>query len=388
MPWQTSVSEMEQRANFIKAVLRQNRSVSEVCEEFGISRALGHKLLRRYEEEGKKGLTPRSRRPKSCGREISEELICEIVRLRTEHPRWGSAKLRVLLLDEHEAYEVPSERTITRILDRSGLICLRKRRRRARHISCGKLVRADVPNRVWTADIKGWWRTRDGKVVHPLTIRDEHSRFILDIGALQNCDYHSARERFIECFRRYGMPDYIRTDNGAPFAAIRALQGLTRLSVEWLQRGTMPERILPAKPYMNGGHERMHRDIKAELQSKPLRNSREEQKRFDDWREEFNCIRPHQALGSKRPSQIYVPSSRGYSEQAPQYKYPIDMETRQVGHRGCLFWHSKERFVSNALRGHTVGIRHEGDGQLSVWYCELELGRTDKNFRLPLGGGH
>ena len=379
---------MEQRELFLRDFLRGGRSISELCELHCISRALGHKLLRRFEQEGRKGLEPRSRRPKHCSRETSESIICAIVRLRTEHPRWGSEKLRTLLLDDHEVGEVPSERTITRILNRSGLISLRKRRRSARHLSSGKLVKADEPNKVWTADIKGWWRTRDGKIVYPLTIRDEHSRFILDIGALDSYDYASVRERFTECFRKYGMPAYIRTDNGAPFAAIRSLRGLTRLSAEWVRRGIFPERILPAKPYMNGAHERMHKDMKAELQSKPLKSRKDEQKRFDDWREEFNNIRPHQALQNRRPRQVYIHSKEKFQEKLPEYTYPKDMETRRVGYRGNLYWHSKERFISNALCSQTVGIRYEQDDSLSVWYCELKLGETDSRFRLPLGGGH
>lgn len=386
MPWTKSVSEMEQRESFVREAIRGRKSISALCESYGISRSLGHKLIRRFESEGKNGLAPRSRRPKSCAWETPEEVLCSIVRLRTEHPRWGSEKIRILLLDDYAAEEVPSERTITRILDRAGLIELRKRRRNKRHISSGHLVKATEPNKVWTADIKGWWRTRDGKVVHPLTIRDEHSRFILDIGALSNCDYSSVKERFNECFRKYGMPDYIRTDNGAPFAAIRSLQGLTRLSAEWVRRGILPERTLPAKPYMNGAHERMHKDMKAELQSKPLKNIRDEQKRFNDWREEFNNLRPHKALNNKRPKQVYHRSDRSYKDKLPEFQYSNDMDTRRIGLRGTLFWHSKERFISNALRSQTVGIRYEDDDSLSLWYCELKLGITDKNFHLPLGG--
>ena len=386
MPWKQSVSEMEQREAFIREIVKGRRSITEACELYGISRVLGHKLLRRYEEEGKQGLAPRSRRPKSCSFVVKEEIICRVVRLRTEHPRWGSAKLQQMLLDEYEECEVPSERTITRILDRSGLISIRKRRRQKKHLSSGKLVAADCPNRVWTADIKGWWRTRDGKIVYPLTIRDEYSRFILDIGALQSCDYFTAKRRFHRCFELYGMPDYIRTDNGAPFAAVRSLQGLTRLSADWVRRGTCPERILPASPYMNGGHERMHRDIKAELQCRPLRNWRSEQKRFDEWREEFNTIRPHQALKNKRPAQLYAPSERRYQRKTPDYAYPQDMETRRVGLRGNITWKSKETFISHALEGQTLGIRYENDRSLSVWFCELKLGETDANFSLPLGG--
>ena len=386
MPWKQGVSEMEQREAFIKSVLKGKSSIAELCEEFGISRTVGHKLIRRFEQEGKKGLEPKSRRPKSCSHETSEEILCAIIHYRTMHPRWGSEKLRVLLTEEYGEDEVPSERTITRILDKSGLIEFRRRKHRLRHISSGILIPATEPNKVWTADIKGWWRTRDGKVVHPLTIRDEFSKYILDIGALSNGDFPSVRERFIKCFKQYGMPMYIRTDNGAPFAAIRAVQGLSRLSVEWLRRGIMPERILPASPYMNGAHERMHKDIKAELQCKPLKNIKDEQKRFDEWREQFNTIRPHQALQNKRPNQIYRYSSRIFQLRCPEYQYPQDMETRRVGHRGTLFWHSKEHFISNSLACQTLGIRQEDCKKVSVWFCELRLGETDENFMLPLGG--
>ena len=142
---------------------------------------------------------------------------------------------------------------------------------------------------MWTADFKGWWRTKDGTRCFPLTIRDQRSRYILDIGALPGPSLEHSKERFLACFKRYGLPEYIRTDNGGPFASMRSLQGLSRLSAWWVKLGITPERITPGSPQMNGAHERMHLDMKQELQKAPERNLAAQQKRFDTWREELTC---------------------------------------------------------------------------------------------------
>ena len=72
------------------------------------------------------------------------------------------------------------------------------------------------------------------------------------------------RAIFEAAFREYGMPQAIRTDNGAPFASA-AIAGLSRLAVWWIKLGIVPERIQAGHPEQNGRHERMHRTPKQEV---------------------------------------------------------------------------------------------------------------------------
>jgi transposase InsO family protein len=301
------------------------------------------------------------------------------------YPTWGSRILKELLADKYEIQEVPCARTIDRILGKAGL--LEKRRRSSgRWLDNDKIEPAKKPNQSWSVDFKGWWRTRDKRACFPLTIRDRNSRFILEIKALDGTNYEGTKAAFEEVFERYGLPEEILSDNGSPFAAVTALQGLSRLSAWWVKLGIRPRRIIPGCPFMNGSHERMHRDIKAELQRSPAKNLREEQLRFNDWREQYNTIRPNQALGMKRPSAVYAASSKKYPIEILNYDYPEQWMTRRIDARGHLYWRQKRRFIAGAIAGETVGIKEEENRLLSIWFCEMKLGTTNENFDYPLGG--
>lgn len=383
MPWK-QVKPMEEKYRFILRANEPKANFSEVCREFGISRKTGYKLFSRYEAEGLRGLKPRSRRPKVSPGEVSSELIFEIVSIRQAHPRWGGVTIRSILERTHDAKKLPCPRTIDRILDRCGLVESRKRRKKRKYAPTD-IVKPEQPNDVWTVDFKGWWRTKDRRKCVPLTVRDEYSRYLLDLSALEHGSTEAVKARFKECFRKYGMPKYIRSDNGAPFSAYLGLQGLSSLSVWWIKQGVFPNRIPPASPQFNGAHERMHRDIKAELQKNPAKNSSIQQRIFDEWREEFNKVRPHRALKMKTPSEVYKFSDVKFQEEL-EFQYEQDFLVRKVTSRGGISWKSKDRFISNALAKERIGVEVEDDSSLSLWFCDFFLGNTDEDFVNPLGG--
>ena len=382
MPWS---DEMKQRTEFVIELASGRSTMSELCRRYGISRTLGYKLMRRFESEGLEGISARSRRPKNFPNQIPSSIVCEIIKVRNEHHRWGGETIQEVLLRQFPAEDVPSVRSIERVLSRSGLT--KKRRHRTRkHYSNDAVKKPKAPNDVWTADFKGEWKMRNGKYCFPLTIRDEHSKYILDIGALEGTGFEGAKKRFDLCFRIYGLPRVIRSDNGNPFASVRAIRGLSQLSAWWIKLGIQINRIPPASPQFNGAHERMHLDMKKELQIKPLRNLEQEQRRFIEWRQEYNEVRPHQALERKTPATFYQKSKRKYDGDTPDFHYPAIYEVRKVCGRGMIGWKGRRYFVSNALRHEHVGIKQEPDNMISLWFCEFPLGFTDENFRTPLGG--
>lgn len=385
MTWKR-VEPMEERCRFVLLAQELRANFAALCREFGISRKTGYKWLDRFSREGLKGLEERSRRPLHCPHQIPSELVCEIVSIRQAHPRWGGVTIREILRRRYGNKKLPSARTIDRILTRCGLVKVRKRS--SRRIWTGEeIVTPKGPNDVWTVDFKGWWRTGDGNRCIPLTIRDEHSRYILELAGLAGMDTEAVKKRFVRCFERYGLPKYIRSDNGSPFSAYLALKGLSRLSVWWIKQGIHPNWIPPGSPQYNGGHERMHRDIKAELQRTPAKNLKLQQEIFDAWRTEFNTIRPHRALRMATPSERYCKSERRYVKEEVAYDYGDKIKTRKVGLRGCIYWRGKERFITNALCRERIGLEPLEGMMISLWFRDFYLGTTDIDFSHPLGGG-
>lgn len=374
MAW-NEVNKMEQRRAFIRDLEAGYSSFSELCREFGISRETGYKWKKRYEEEGLSGLNDRSSRPKNFRDPVPGEAVIDIIQVRIEHPTWGGTKIRKYLKHQGYPHTIPCGRTIDRLLKRAGLVRSKSRYRR-RIFRKEEIIKPTRPNMVWTVDFKGWWKTLDGRRCEPLTIRDEYSKFILSIQALPGTTQKPVIEAFETTFEKYGLPDVIRSDNGVPFSCTRSLHGLTKLSAWWFKLGITPNRIPPASPQHNGGHERMHGDIKRELQINPAANLKREQKRFDAWRQEFNHIRPHQSLNDYPPSTVYKRSRRIY-QPAVEYIYPAGFEYRKVCADGQIFWKNKRVLVTKALTGEYLGIDTLDTETHKVWFRDFYVGLID-----------
>lgn len=352
------------------------------CVRFAVSREQGYEWLRRYDELGKDGFETRSSAPHRRPHATDEDTVELIISARREHPTWGPRKLKAWL-EESTPFklELPAPSTMGDILKRAGLVPTRKRTRRpVPHSLPFKDVCA--PNDVWTTDFKGHFRTRDKRLCYPLTLVDSFSRFIL------RCDaYHSpsstARASFEAAFVEYGLPSVIRSDNGSPFATAHAPAGLSALSVWWIRLGILPERIAPRSPWENGRHERMHRTLKAEATQPSQANRRQQQRAFDAFRREFNDERPHEALGQKPPRRLYQASKRAYPCTLNELVYPNDYQLRKVSDAGVISCDGHRLFVSNLLRGETVGLSEQDDGRWDVYFGPVLLGTIDVTKREP-----
>lgn len=374
MPWREQ-NIMNQRTEFALRAM-QTDNFRQLCREYGISAKTGYKWKERFIAEGLGGLGDESRRPKSNPQAVSEEVVCRLVKIKVAHPFWGASKVRDVYLRTW-GQSPASLSTVKRILERSGLVQKRKRRRAVQ--ATGRLTqgrKASAANDVWTVDFKGWWRDSAGRS-NPLTVRDEASRYVLELRHLEAATTEEVRRCFERLFERYGLPQAIRSDNGPPFASSNALLGLSALSAWWLALGIELERGRPGKPQDNAAHERMHRDIKREIQSvaheRSISSARERQARFDAWREEFNQQRPHEALGMKRPAEVYVNSTRRYRHKVSQPVY-VGMETRRVQSVGRIKYENIEYSLTSSLRGWEVGIKAIGADRMEVYFCQLLLG--------------
>lgn len=364
---------MSLRIEFVERA-KAGESIAALCREFKISRTTGHKWCKRFEAHGYEGLEEQSRRPKSAPLATGEELVMAILEARDRYRRWGPRKLHGVLRRRF-GDQTPSERTIARVLKRADKVRERRSRRKPSFVDRAPQVHASLPNEVWTVDFKGWWRAQDGQKCEPLTVRDAASRFLL---AVQICRPTTleVRDVFERLFARHGVPQAIQCDNGEPFVSVRSRGGLSQLSAWWMSLGIRLVRSRPGCPQDNGGHERMHADMATDLQRNPASTRHAQQRELDRWRQVFNHVRPHDALGGKTPADVYKPTERRRPTARP-FQYPPGVTTVRVTNKGCFAWCGHAYFLSRSLMGLHVGIQHVDLLHVRVWYRDLDLGSVE-----------
>jgi hypothetical protein len=235
------------------------------------------------------------------------------------------------------------------------------------------LTLARRSNQVWTVDFKGWFRTQDGQRVEPLTVRDLFSRYLLSARLLKVQNWRQVRRVFMRLFRQNGYPTAIRMDNGVPFGSTGPA-GLSRLSAWWTAQGIRVEFIAPGHPEQNGGHEQMHRVMKAETTRPASCHPRAQQRRTDRWAKTYNEIRPHEALGQRPPAEVYRPKPGPARRVA--LSYPSRWAVRRVRSNGQIKWRGRKRFVGEALVGYPIGLKLVSQGKHAVHFAGLLIGEV------------
>jgi len=366
---------MSLRIEFVERATKAGANVSALCREFAISRETGHKWLQRFREEGYDGLEERSRRPANAPTATAEDVVLAVLTAREAHPRWGPKKLEEVLRRRLKQ-ETPSRATIARILQRFGRVRRRRRKAPVSVLERAPDVLAKASNDVWTIDFKGWWRAGDGERCEPLTVRDAYSRYVLAASLLPATTIAEVKREFERLFRRYGIPAAIQCDNGVPFINVQSRAGLTALSAWWISLGIAIVRSRPGCPQDNGGHERMHRDMKADVAAAPQATRQIEQRALDRWRQEFNHVRPHEALGGKTPADLYRPGTRR-SLRPVGWQYPQGwLSKRAHGPNGCIGLNRQSIHVGRAFIGHTLGIELRTPSVACLWLHDVELGEV------------
>jgi putative transposase len=366
---------MSLKMEFVERASKPEANVSALCREFGVSRETGHKWLRRFRQYGYDGLEEKSRRPAKSPLATAGEIVLGVLQAREAHPRWGPKKL-VDVLRRRFGKDSPSRATIARILDRFGLV---RRRRRLRPLSIVERAPEAVAracNDVWTVDFKGWWRAGDGTRCEPLTVRDAFSRYVLCAKLVDAATVEEVRREFETLFRRHGVPRAIQCDNGEPFISVRSRAGLTRLSAWWISLGITIVRSRPGCPQDNGGHERMHRDMSADVEAFPQRDQRSEQRAVDRWRQQFNQVRPHEALEGKTPAEVYRSAPRR-SLVIARWQYPHGwMVRRPAAPNGVISIRGEQLVVGKAFVGHPIGIEPLDHTNGRLWLRDIQLGEV------------
>jgi transposase InsO family protein len=364
---------MSERKRFVETINLGQQCTAAVCRDFGVSRKTGYKWLKRFQEEGEAGLAERSRRPDTSPHRTPPEVEAQIVAARQAHPVWGPRKLKAVYDDGHW----PALSTIAAVLRRHGCI----------HPSASAQHRPmlrfehPVPNGLWQMDFKGDWCLPDGRRCYPLTVLDDHSRFLLTLHACSDQTTESVQAALEATFRCYGLPERMLMDNGPPWSD--GAQSLyTRLKV-WLLLLDIPvTHGRPSHPQTQGKDERLHRTLKEELlvyqQADSLRGW---QQHFDRWRHQYNTVRPHQALGDVPPCTRYRPSVRRFPETLPVPAYAPPLQVRRVDTHGRISFRHWQLKVGKAFARQRVGVLVDAtdDGQLEVYFGRFCIRTFDQS---------
>lgn len=363
MAWK-AMDIQEQRVRFVVAASRGEKSLTALCTEFGISRPTGALWVKRYAESGVAGIAERSRRPHSSPSQTIRELEERVIALRLRYPDWGARKLEALLSGEGVKL---ARSTIHRILLRYDLVEPRDRRQLA-----AKRFERERPNQLWQMDFKGpknW-----PQAVGPLSVLDDHSRYAITLAATSKLDGNLVRAQLEQAFERCGVPDAMLMDHGTPWWNWQSFSGRTQLSLWMMRQGIRLLFSGVAHPQTQGKVERFHGSLQRALDRRGLQH--EPQAWLDNYRAEYNQLRPHEALGMKTPASMWRPSSRRYNPNPSPWQYPENAWTLKVDCQGTIDLKGIRWRIGKTLAGERVMIQPLEQRWL-IFYCSTLVREID-----------
>ena len=355
----------EQRVRFVVEATQRLKPFSALCSEYEISRPTGYLWLRRYRDLGVEGIAEQSRKPHHSPRRTNVALEQQVVQLRLKYPDWGARKLQVLLA--REGVKLPRN-TIHHILLRHHLI-----REEDRNIPAVQRFERSRPNELWQMDFKGPkdWPQRVG----PLSILDDHSRYLIALAANGSTHGEPVREQLEESFRRCGVPEGMLMDHGTPWWGAQSASGLTQLSLWLMRQGIRLHWSGLRHPQTQGKVERFHGSLQRALIRRQLKRQKP-QEWPDAYRWEYNHVRPHEALGMLTPATRWRPSLRRYDPKPPRWEYPEGAWILKVDSQGKLDIKDQKWRISKALAGESVQVVRVED-RLLVFYCATLVRELD-----------
>ena len=363
---------MDLREEFVGLAGSAGANRRELCRRFGISAQTGYKWLRRHAAEGREGLADRSRRPRTSPGRVAPVLEAAVLAVRADsNQAWGGRKIRRRLQDLGHA-AVPSASTITEILRRHDKLDAAA----AGPARWCRFERAG-PNELWQMDFKGHFATVAGRC-HPLTVLDDHARYALALAACADERAETVRERLSAIFRRYGLPEAMLMDNGAPWGDAGG-QPYTVLTV-WLMRlGIRIAHCRPYHPQTQGKDERFHRTLAAEvLAGRRFADLGECQGAFSRWRHVYNHQRPHEALDLDVPARRYRPSAVAFPETPPEIAYGPGDRVRKVQSGGMVSFQGRQFRISKRSRDSPSALRPSAvDGVFTVRFGANTIAHID-----------
>jgi transposase InsO family protein len=378
MPWKEQ-NVMNARVAFIKDDLEHTMSFQQLCDTYQISTKTGYKWRKRFYEGGYPALEDMSRRPHGHSKQLCEDEICKVIKLKQRFHDQGPKKIHTLY---NRAYsKIISLSSVERILEKSGFTRKRKRRRIQKLCHESGILESSAANDIWTIDFKGHWYGRGGSKCEPFTVVDQYSRYILYCLPLPQANTEHVKAVFIKLFNEYGLPKIIKSDNGSPFAHGLSPRGITRLSNWLMSLGISLHRIEPGKPSQNGKHERMHKDLKRIVQKGPKLTLKEYCAALKEFQKEYNEQRPHEAIGMMFPAELYTRSDTKYEDPSKEIIYPDDLLLRKVNKHGQIKYLGYPFTISETLAEYIVALKELENETLSVYFCDQQLGTIDLDIK-------
>jgi transposase InsO family protein len=370
---------MERRREFVMLFEQEGANRRELCRRFGISPMTGYELARRYRQEGEAGLADRSRRPHRSPERTPAAMEGLVLALRDKHPAWGGRKIRRRLEDLGRD-GVPSAATVTAILRRHGRIDPAESAARK---PSQRFERA-APNELWQMDYKGHFEMARGRC-HPLTVIDDHSRYALGVRACGDETEATVRSELTTIFRRYGLPDRMLMDNGSPWGSSHGEHRFTRFEVWLLELGVAVTHGRPYHPQTQGKDERFNRTLAGEgIGRRYFVDLAECQRRFDEWREEYNTERPHEAIDLDTPISRYRPSRRCFPATLEPFDYGPGAILRRIDDMGWLSFRGHPLKLGRAFIQRQVALRPAlPDGCFDVFFCGHKIATFDLREPAP-----
>jgi transposase InsO family protein len=362
MPWlETDVR--DQRIQFVMTARRGDVTVTEACRAFGISRKTGYKWLAREATAGSVAiLADRSRRPHTSPSRTPVAVTRRIGELRAMFG-WGGAKLAVMLAAEGVQI---TPRTIDRIIRREGWT-----RADAAPAPAPQRFTHAAPNDLWQMDAKGAYPLATGGWCHVLSVLDDHSRFAVGLTALPRLQTTAVRAALTRSFEQYGVPHALLMDHGTPWWSTKGPAGLTTLGVFLLKQGIRLVFGAVRHPQTQGKVERFHRTLAERFRWAGVPTTLVGFERALAWfRDEYNDVRPHAALGLQPPALYFRPSHRAYRPAPSPWIYPVGATIRRVTPIGQVNFNGRLYFVSEALHGEDVACIPY-DNRVLVMYRHL-----------------
>ena len=359
MPWKGVVTVSEQRVAFVHRVLDQGATISQACREFGIARKTGHKWIQRFCQQPHQPLADQSRRPRYSPNQTPKGLVEKILAVRDRH-HWGAAKIHAFLT--RREVPLPSARTVHAILQRNARLNDPPER-----LEALQRFERTRPNDLWQLDFKGPVEVQRQRA-YPLTILDDHSRYLLRLVPCRDLRLTTAWNALWELFADVGLPDALLCDN--QFRPHNADQvGLGWFDARLIRLKIRPIHGRPYHPQTQGKVERLHRTLSEEVFPHLDRSSwRLFSQGLDRWRTStYNAIRPHQALGMDVPVNHWRPSARPCPQQLPTLSYPPGSQLRRVQSAGWITFRSCRVLVGAGVAGDHVRIE-EQEQTLAIYY--------------------